>query len=196
MLASTVQVGSFRHRIRSARDGHHRRVDQRDLPVARATALRHAAESRRGQRRRVAGRRGRDGHRHRVVVVSSDSAVSSTVADVAEPPALPVKVTVDPESATPVGLPDSDSVKSVPSAPPARTPADPPGSPPRTAHGPGSAPAAPCRSHPLGRRRVRRRQDHRRGVVVDHRERGRRRVAHGIAVPGQERHRLFARWNF
>lgn len=78
-----------------------------------------------------------DGHRHRVVVVSSDSAVSSTVADVAEPPALPVKVTVDPESATPVGLPDSDSVKSVPSAPPARTPADPPGSPPRTAHGPG-----------------------------------------------------------
>ena len=137
MLASTVQVGSFRHRIRSARDGHHRRVDQRDLPVARATALRHAAESRRGQRRRVAGRRGRDGHRHRVVVVSSDSAVSSTVADVAEPPALPVKVTVDPESATPVGLPDSDSVKSVPSAPPARTPADPPGSPPRTAHGPG-----------------------------------------------------------
>ena len=52
------------------------------------------------------------------MVSASFIAVSFTMAAVADPPELPVKVTVPPESATPVGLPLRARVKSVPGSPP------------------------------------------------------------------------------
>ena len=52
------------------------------------------------------------------VVSTSWEALSNTVATVALPLVLPVKVTVPPLRATPVGLPERDRVKSVPTAPP------------------------------------------------------------------------------